>query len=271
MNQKMKKAGFLFLVPFFALNAVAQAERTVPEKDTTLVLMIDGAVERAMESHVDIQRAKITLGKTERESKHAWNQVLPSVSANGSAAENGSWHDIESDTVSASAGVSASLSVNAELAPAIRALKSSYEAGKISFEDTVRSTEVAVRKQFYHLLYLQENLETSRNTLESYQKQYDQTSEKYRRGVVPELDLLTAQVNLETARPDVDSARVPLTQTALPNFSTRSEFRLERTSSFREVLTMRTAFFQSMIRCLTAARKNRRRFKNWSRTFRRQS
>lgn len=207
MNQKMKKAGFLFLVPFFALNAVAQAERTVPEKDTTLVLMIDGAVERAMESHVDIQRAKITLGKTERESKHAWNQVLPSVSANGSAAENGSWHDIESDTVSASAGVSASLSVNAELAPAIRALKSSYEAGKISFEDTVRSTEVAVRKQFYHLLYLQENLETSRNTLESYQKQYDQTSEKYRRGVVPELDLLTAQVNLETARPDVDSAR----------------------------------------------------------------
>ena len=47
----------------------------------------------------------------------------------------------------------------------IKALKSSYEAGKISFDDTVQSTETAVRKSFYRLLYLKHALETGRSTL----------------------------------------------------------------------------------------------------------
>lgn len=195
-----------FFVLLFACSSVqavfAQEKR---------ILTVDEAVSCALETHVDIQRSAIKLKQSQREYNHSWNKVLPSVSVTGSAAEKQVWKGSDSDVVSAQVGASASLSVDTGIASAIKALKSSYEAGKISFDDTVRSTETAVRKRFYRLLYLQQSLETSRSTLESYQKQYDQTSEKYKRGVVPELDLLTAQVNLETARPDVDSVLASFT------------------------------------------------------------
>ncbi|MGN0738752.1 MAG: TolC family protein [Treponema sp.] len=198
----------LFLLAFcvFAQNdGTANSAESKTEKPK-LILTVDEAVKRALETHVDIQRSAIKLEQSKREYSHSWNKVLPSVSVTGSVAEKQVWKDSDSDALNATVGASASLSLNTGIASAIKALKSSYEAGKISFDDTVRSTETAVRKSFYRLLYLQQSLETSRSTLDSYQKQYNQTRNKFSRGVVPELDLLTAQVNLETARPDVDSA-----------------------------------------------------------------
>ena len=52
------------------------------------------------------------LNSTEKECSHSWNKVLPSVSVTGSVSEKQGWKDLESDTVSASVGGSASLSLN---------------------------------------------------------------------------------------------------------------------------------------------------------------
>lgn len=182
-----------------------------------LVLTPDKAVEKALEFHVDIKRSEISRGQAKREYKNSWNKVLPSVSAGVSASEKKSWKDSDSDIVNGNVSFSASLSLDAGIASSIKALRSSYEAGGISYEETVRKTESSVRTEFYQILYLKEQLENAQKNLESYEKQFEQAKEKYSRGTVTQLDLLSAEVNVETARPDVDSARANL-KNALKEF-----------------------------------------------------
>ncbi len=172
----------------------------------TLVLTADSAVEQALNAHLDVQRGKITLEQAERKYKHAWNNVLPSITASGTGSESRTYKDSDTDTLSLQAGVSASLTLDLGLGSTIKGLKANYEAGKATFEDTVRATESAVRTSFYNLLYLKEKWDSAKTTCDSYERQYEQTSAKAKRGMASELDLLTAQVNWETAKPDVDSA-----------------------------------------------------------------
>ncbi len=193
-----KKIVFLGIFSLFSFAVFAEEK---------LVLTADKAVEKALEFHVDIKRSEISRGQAKREYKNSWNKVLPSVSAGVSASEKKSWKDSDSDIVNGSLSFSASLSLDAGIASSIKALRSSYEAGEISYEETVRKTESSVRTEFYRILYLKEQLENARKTLESYEKQFEQAKEKYSRGTVTQLDLLSAEVNVETAKPDVDSAR----------------------------------------------------------------
>lgn len=202
--KNLAKLNLIFLF-FISVSLFAQ------EKSEKLILTADDAVSFALKEHVDIQRSEISLKKAKREYKNSWNKVLPSVTASANASEKKSWADSSTDEVNVTAKFAADLSLDTGLASSIKALKSSYEEGKISYEDTVRKTENSVRSEFYHLLYLKEKVENSQTTLDSYEKQYEQAKNKYSRGTVTELDLLTAQVNVETAKPNVDSAKTAFT------------------------------------------------------------
>ena len=173
---------------------------------TQISLTADSAVEYALKNNIDVKTQAISTEQSRREYAHSWNNILPSVNATGTGSETRTYKDSDTDTLSVNAGVTASLSIDFGLASKIKSLKSEYEAGKSTYADTIRATETAVRQSFYNLLYLKEKLESARTTLSSYQRQYEQTQAKAKRGVASELDLLTAQVNLETAKPDVDSA-----------------------------------------------------------------
>ncbi len=202
--KNLAKLNLIFLF-FMSVSLFAQ------EKSEKLILTADDAVSFALKEHVDIQRSEISLKKVKREYKNSWNKVLPSVTASGNASEKKFWADSSTDEVNVTAKFAADLSLDTGLASSIKALKSSYEEGKISYEDTVRKTENSVRSEFYHLLYLKEKVENSQTTLDSYEKQYEQAKNKYSRGTVTELDLLTVQVNVETAKPNVDSAKTAFT------------------------------------------------------------
>lgn len=195
---RLKTFNLIFLLLIFSSVLSAQQKIT---------LTSDEAVQRALKSHIDIQRSEISREQARREYKNSWNKVLPSVSADGSVSEKKYWNDLDSDKVDASLSFSANLSVDTGLAASVKALRSSYEAGDISYEETVLKTENSVRDEFYRLLYLREKYENSKKTLETYEKQYEQIKNKYAKGTVTQLDLLGAQVNVETAKPDVDSAK----------------------------------------------------------------
>lgn len=105
----------LFFVCFLPAGIFAESDKVLnsTEKEKTkLILTVDEAVKRALETHVDIQQSAIKLEQSKRECSHSWNKVLPSVSVTGSVSEKQGWKDLESDTVSASVGGSASLSLN---------------------------------------------------------------------------------------------------------------------------------------------------------------
>jgi outer membrane protein TolC len=170
-------------------------------------LSADEAVQMALKTHVDIQRSSISLNQATRNFHHAWNSFLPVISADGKGADLNYYSNQTSDSVTLTAGVNANLSLDAGMGSKIAKLKSEYEAGILNYNDTVRDIEYTVLESYYDLLYLKENLSVSQKSLASYQQQYDQTLQKRNKGVVPELDLLSAQVNLETAKTDLQSAQ----------------------------------------------------------------
>lgn len=99
----------LFFVCFLPAGIFAESDKdlnSTEKEKTKLILTVDEAVKRALETHVDIQQSAIKLEQSKRECSHSWNKVLPSVS------EKQGWKDLESDTVSPSVGGSASLSLN---------------------------------------------------------------------------------------------------------------------------------------------------------------
>ena len=105
----------LFFVCFLPAGIFAESDKdlnSTEKEKTKLILTVDEAVKRALETHVDIQQSAIKLEQSKRECSHSWNKVLPSVSVTCSVSEKQGWKDLESDTVSASVGGSASLSLN---------------------------------------------------------------------------------------------------------------------------------------------------------------
>ena len=105
----------LFFVCFLPAGIFAESDKdlnSTEKEKTKLILTVDEAVKRALETHVDIQQSAIKLEQSKRECSHSWNKVLPSVSVTGYVSEKQGWKDLESDTVSASVGGPASLSLN---------------------------------------------------------------------------------------------------------------------------------------------------------------
>ena len=105
----------LFFVCFLPAGIFAESDKdlnSTEKEKTKLILTVDEAVKRALETHVDIQQSAIKLEQSKSECSHSWNKVLPSVSVTGYVSEKQGWKDLESDTVSASVGGSASLSLN---------------------------------------------------------------------------------------------------------------------------------------------------------------
>jgi outer membrane protein TolC len=168
-------------------------------------LSADEAVQMALKTHVDIQRSSISLNQATRNLRHSWNSFLPVLSADGKGNDLSYYSTPASDSVTLTAGVNANLSLDAGMGSKIAKLRLEYEAGILNYNDTVQNIEYTVRESYYELLYSKENLSVSQKSLVSYQQQYDQTLQKRNKGVVPELDLLSAQVNLETAKTDLQS------------------------------------------------------------------
>lgn len=109
----------------------------------------------------------------------------------------------ESDHWKAVGGISAQLNLNAALLNGIKATKANYEAGLISWEQSVKQTERDVKKMFYALLLQQENLSLQQAMLTNAKERWDQADINYHNGLVPELSVLQAQVAYENRKPSI--------------------------------------------------------------------
>jgi outer membrane protein len=106
--------------------------------------------------------------------------------------------------------VSASLSFSPALFSSIEKTQLQYEAGKIDRETALRDVELSVRKAFYAIIYEREYVAQLEKSVETAQLQFTQTAAKQKAGLVPEVDLLSAQVALENLKPSLESARISL-------------------------------------------------------------
>ncbi len=115
------------------------------------------------------------------------------------------WHPV--------GNLSFSWAFNAAMLKSISAAKKQYEAGQISWEQSVKETEVNIRKMFYGILLAQENLKIQKESMANAEARWRQAEINYRNGTVPRLSVLNSQVTYENMKPTILSAENSLKQT----------------------------------------------------------
>ncbi len=167
-------------------------------------LSVEESVLFAREHNISLARSQITLDAAERTKSTSWNSISPSLSVTGGVSAS---DDALSDYTATLTG-SISMSFSPNLFTTIKSARLSYEQGKITYDDAVRTVELNVRQSFYALLYEKENITLQERNLETAKKQWDTNRAKYEQGRMSELDVLSAEVKYKNLVPTVESAYV---------------------------------------------------------------
>ena len=197
MRKIISAAFFLSCVLFFGICEETESGFGV------IRLNIEDAVKTALENNISIKSSALELEKLSAVKKYSWGSVSPSISASGIYRTN---FEENADSLSFSGTVSLGLSTN--LYTTMKAARLNYENGLLSYEETLRSVELSVRKTFYALLYKKENIELQKRGLETNRVQYQTNQEKFRNGKISELDVMTSRVTYEQKKPIVESAEI---------------------------------------------------------------
>lgn len=194
----MKKIVLLLLI---ALPAAAFADGRA--------LTIDQAVQAALDHNLSLDRSAVDLAAKKRQNDNAPWALLPGVSASASLARpNQAYNALGAETTPAwsqSLSYGASLSWTAGAFADIALAQTNYRNGLVAYADARRSLEKSVRAAFYALLLQAENVKLEEQTIARAQTQFDQASASHKAGLVPDLDVLSAQVSLESLKPQLDS------------------------------------------------------------------
>ncbi len=183
-------------------------ELTIADADS-YSLTVEEAVALALENNLSLVREAASLRTDKRTMDTAWNVLIPSVKATSTLTrfheEVGTSPNSYMGTLSA--GLNFSLTLTPQLWYAFRATMYNYEQGLLAQEDARLGIATNVKKQFYTLLTLQEQIKILEQQQRSYEKRFDQASTNYDFGLADEYTKLSAQVALENFKPQVEIAR----------------------------------------------------------------
>lgn len=208
-----------FLILFFSVFALAtygqnveiDVDTSVAEDYTVLSgnekeihqITIEKAVEMALENNLTLKAEKYSVISKKRSNDTKWNVFIPDLNIGTSLALPNEDLSFGSTGKHWNWGwqFSAQLAISASLFNGVKYVKQNYEAALISYEQASSSLERDVKKGFYSILVLEENIRLIENNIETAEKSFRQADINYRNGLVSELDKLQAQVTLEILRP----------------------------------------------------------------------
>lgn len=220
MKKILTAFSFLILAGTFVF---AQETATTADKVT---LSLEDAVDYALKNSRTLKSSDIDLEIKKRASGTSWNVFLPNVQASGTMSRANDYspstaeiissaltgaaiaddYDSEEDRWSTVGAVSVSWTFNPAYIAQIQKAKLDYEGGKITWEQSQKTTILNIKKLYYGLLLQQENLKIQKETLENARQRYIQAQTNFKNGLVPEISLLQTQVNYENTRPTVNTA-----------------------------------------------------------------
>ncbi len=183
-------------------------------------LTVEEAVAAAREGNLGLVSPRIAAEGKRRADSLAWNSFLPTLDVSGTL---GRWNTEQSTYVilpgptlaevtlprwSLSASFSTQLMLNLALFEGVKSLRADYEAGLISYAQAEVRLERDVRKSFYNLLLMEENMRLMEEQIEAARRRWEQARANYRAGTAPELSLLQAQVAYENLKPALQEMRI---------------------------------------------------------------
>jgi outer membrane protein TolC len=212
----------------------------------------DEAVELALLNNLSLERERIALDTRKRASDLVWNQFLPELDVRGtlnrtnmatsqtamapsaiinptglsplpggtlpSAVFGVSPYSVDVPQWSVSGNFSATLTFSFALIQGIRKIKLDYQTGLLTYAKARAQMERDIRKSYYQMLLLQENISLLQSSFANAERQVAMARANYNSGLAPQLTLLQAQVSRDNMKPTLDQAENGL-KVAMANFA----------------------------------------------------
>ena len=169
----------------------------------TLTLDEQNAVRRALDQNLTLAQRRVSLVGSARSSKSAWNVLLPSLNASASLIRNNtatptfggdSYHEIFS------AQLQAQVVVSIAAIEGIETARLNYASALISYDQAVAAIATNVRKLFYNLILLEQQIVVTQQGIATASQTLAQTDAQFRGGLVAEITVRRAEVALENSR-----------------------------------------------------------------------
>ncbi|MDR3123674.1 MAG: TolC family protein [Treponema sp.] len=217
-------------------------------------ISVDEAVELAVQNNLSLESARIDLDTKKRASDLVWNQFLPEFDLRGTLSRSneastvtgqipvdisamltppspmpalppgsvfgtsGASYSMELPQWSVNGNFSATLTFSFALIQGIRKIKADYQTGLLSYAKARAQMERDIRKSYYQMLLLQENIDLLRTSYANTERQVAMAQANYNSGLAPQLTLFQAQVARDTMKPTIDQAENGL-NLAMANFA----------------------------------------------------
>ena len=217
MLKKLRDAGVITTCRLFLPILIFCLCPELTWSDEVQRLSQDEAVKLAIENNLGLEAERISTATKKRNSDMAWNVLIPTVEASGTFGRLNVTPEpmvlplppLLGGPISVSMGeqwrllgsLSLSLNVNFGLFEAMRTLKKNYEAGLLSYEKAKLQLERDVRKSYFQIQLLQENLNLLKENLDAATKRAAMAEANYNAGLVPKFTMLQAKVALENLKP----------------------------------------------------------------------
>jgi outer membrane protein len=195
------------LAIFFILSIIA---------GDTLELTLDHAIEYALIHNPEIVQLQIELERSDLQVGQALSAFYPSVTASGGYAYITDVPVIEFDSIPIPFGQSENYSFQLSLQQVLFSWGTIYNAYRISdisrkvarlnLERKEQEVRYAVTDAFYGLLVLEEIAALSRESYEQLKRHEQAVEKRYKAGLVPQFELLRAQVQVANLKPQVIKA-----------------------------------------------------------------
>jgi len=182
----------------------------------TIELTIDDAVNLALKNNLGLEGERLKIEQKKLALYTSWNVFLPSMSFTTSMARlnDDTRRQVTYDFLTGAIKSEFSLpewtpsfsfdltsTFNAAMVFSIYNTVYDYQAGKISLETAEKKLIKDIKKNFYSLLLLKENIKLMEDNILNVEKKYKQAQVSYKNGLIPEFNVLQVQVAYENLKP----------------------------------------------------------------------
>ena len=223
----MKKVftAYLLFLTFFCFAQQVPSNQPIagtPQKAPPLSISPDKAVEMALENNLSLQQTVLSNEAKRRAAQTPWNVFIPTIDVSGTL---GRLNKEPAATVIPlppaaggpiimgggfqwvlSGSLQFSLTLNIGTFTGMKKTIEEYNAGKITVEKARLQLERDVRKAYYQLLLIKEQVNLLKESYANAERQVAMAQANYRGGLIPEVSLLQVQVARENLKPQIDEA-----------------------------------------------------------------
>ncbi|MCL1813056.1 MAG: TolC family protein [Treponema sp.] len=203
-------------------SAASQLTADSLPKSPIIPITPDKAVEMAIENNLSLQQTILTNEAKRRAGQTPWNVFIPTIELSGTLGRlNKAPEEVVLDfrpivpepiimgggsQWRLSGSLSLSLTLNIGTFVGMKQTIEEYQAGKITIERAKLQLERDVRKAYYQLLLIKEQVTLLQGSYENANRQVAMAQANYRGGLIPEVNLLQVQVARENLKPQIDEA-----------------------------------------------------------------